>query len=112
MNLSLLEGGYHLGRRRVPFSSAILVCLFICLYQAMSMWQLQHNKIHNTKTELRLFVANLSPLTFVTRSSHYDEFSKQLMNVINQGEADLQKTREAEEKLEVKSLKSTASSVP
>lgn len=36
-----------------------------------------------------------------TRSSHYDEFSKQLMNVITQGETDLQKTREAEEKLEV-----------
>ncbi|KAM7450549.1 Synaptonemal complex protein 3 [Porites harrisoni] len=34
------------------------------------------------------------------RSSHYDEFSKQLMNVITQGETDLQKTREAEEKLE------------
>ncbi|XP_068672250.1 synaptonemal complex protein 3-like [Montipora capricornis] len=34
------------------------------------------------------------------RSSHFDEFTKQLMNVINQGEADLQKTREAEEKLE------------
>ena len=36
-----------------------------------------------------------------TRSSHYGEFSKQVMNVINQWETDLQKTREAEEKLEV-----------
>ena len=36
-----------------------------------------------------------------TRSSHNEEFTKQLMNVINQWEADLQKTREAEEKLEV-----------
>ena len=40
-------------------------------------------------------------LILSTRSSHYDEFSKQLMNVITQGETDLQKTREAEEKLEV-----------
>ncbi|XP_067043356.1 synaptonemal complex protein 3-like isoform X1 [Acropora muricata] len=34
------------------------------------------------------------------RSNHNEEFTKQLMNVINQWEADLQKTREAEEKLE------------
>ncbi|XP_015775606.1 PREDICTED: synaptonemal complex protein 3-like isoform X2 [Acropora digitifera] len=33
-------------------------------------------------------------------SNHNEEFTKQLMNVINQWEADLQKTREAEEKLE------------
>ncbi|KAJ7373526.1 Synaptonemal complex protein 3 [Desmophyllum pertusum] len=34
------------------------------------------------------------------RSSHYEEFSKQVMNVLTQWETDLQKTREAEEKLE------------
>ncbi|XP_022785003.1 synaptonemal complex protein 3-like isoform X1 [Stylophora pistillata] len=34
------------------------------------------------------------------RSTHYDEFSRQVMNVLNQWETDLQKTREAEEKLE------------
>ncbi|XP_027039410.1 synaptonemal complex protein 3-like [Pocillopora damicornis] len=34
------------------------------------------------------------------RGTHYDEFSKQVMNVLNQWETDLQKTREAEEKLE------------
>ncbi|XP_078348284.1 synaptonemal complex protein 3-like isoform X2 [Oculina patagonica] len=33
-------------------------------------------------------------------SSHFDEFSKQVMNVLNQWDTDLQKTREAEEKLE------------
>lgn len=38
------------------------------------------------------------------RSNHNEEFTKQLMNVINQWEADLQKTREAEEKLEVMNL--------
>ena len=38
------------------------------------------------------------------RSNHNEEFTKQLMNVINQWEADLQKTREAEEKLEVMNI--------
>lgn len=38
---------------------------------------------------------------FLIRSTHYDEFSRQVMNVLNQWETDLQKTREAEEKLEV-----------
>ena len=40
-------------------------------------------------------------MILLTRSSHYEEFSKQVMNVLNQWETDLQKTREAEEKLEV-----------
>jgi len=41
------------------------------------------------------------------RSNHNEEFTKQLMNVINQWEADLQKTREAEEKLEVMNISSS-----
>ena len=41
------------------------------------------------------------------RSNHNEEFTKQLMNVINQWEADLQKTREAEEKLEVINVSSS-----
>lgn len=43
----------------------------------------------------------LDYLNFFIRGTHYDEFSKQVMNVLNQWETDLQKTREAEEKLEV-----------
>lgn len=43
----------------------------------------------------------LDRFNFFIRGTHYDEFSKQVMNVLNQWETDLQKTREAEEKLEV-----------
>lgn len=48
-----------------------------------------------------ILVIRIHATNFFTRSSHYEEFSKQVMNVLTQWETDLQKTREAEEKLEV-----------